>query len=484
MANGTALSLSMSLENNALCHDTVHKTWGMITLQTNPLNQQANVSLPADFVVAIDVSASVQGVSKLLFLNAIVNYLLSKLDENQTFTLIAFNHDVQVLAELRPCTPSNKLIISSLVQQLNPCGSTNLANALFCGTTILNKRPSFNKSRISSLMLFTDDLSNRGLSTSDALRSFDMISLPPGCVFHTFGFGPDHDSKLLHAIALKAQGLYFYLERKEDIPATVGECVAGLLSTRAHQINVRLVAQDGARVVTLATPFKITETQVAKDYGVKLELLYSGETKSILFRLSLRAMQQAMTSHHLVYAEVNYVNTLTMKSEILMANCSVIRPAFVLHENIPIPLDQHINRYSAATTITEAIELSKKYEFMLAQLKLKHMVEQIESSASASTPYCQDLAMDLRECQKGMTDASAFQTGMHFAHSCSSMYFMERSTGLDRFHNLFQQRHVGYGYTTTRATAATNCLQQSHFASAYSNQTHQDQGWNNDVDVA
>jgi len=333
-------------------------------------------------------------------------------------------------------------------------------------------------------MLFTDDLSNRGLSTSEALRSFDSITLPPGCVFHTFGYGTGHDSKLLHALALKAQGLYFYLERKEDIPATVGECVAGLLSTRAHQIQVRICAQDGARVVTLATPFKITENQVAKDYGVKLELLYSGETKSILFRLSLRAMQQAMPSHHLVYAEVNYINTLTMKPEILMANCSVIRPSFVLQENIPIPLDQHINRYSAATTITEAIDLSKKYEFMLAQLKLKHMVEQIESSASGRTPYCMDLAMDLRECQKGMTDANTFQTGMHFAHSFSSMYFMERSTGLDRFHNLFQQRHIGYGYTTSEQARAINC-QQSHISSiSFPSQKQEEKGWNMDVDVA
>ncbi len=301
MSNGTALSLSLSLENNALSYDSVHKTWGMVTLQTNPLIEHAPVSLPADFVICIDVSATLRVDSKLPFVQATIQYLLSKLDENQTISLLAFNHEVKVLVELCRCTPTNKEQILSLVHKLQVTGSSNLGAALFGGTSILNKRQGGDRSRISTLMLFTDDLSNRGTSSAETLRNLDKIQLPPGCVFNTFGFGSDHDSKLLHAIALKAQvffflihlltylqGGYYYLETKEDIPSTFGECVAGLLSTRAHQIEVRLCAQDGARIVTLATPFKISENQVAKDYGIKLELLYSGEAKSILFRLSLR----------------------------------------------------------------------------------------------------------------------------------------------------------------------------------------------------
>lgn len=87
---------------------------------------------------------------------------------------------------------------------------------------------------------------------------------------------------------LTTQGVYYYVETLEAIPSTFGECVAGILSTRAHQIEVQLCAQDGARLVTLATPFRIKEHSVAKVYGVNLELVYAGESKSILFRLSLR----------------------------------------------------------------------------------------------------------------------------------------------------------------------------------------------------
>jgi len=288
-----------------------------------------------------------------------------------------------------------------------------------------------------------------GLSTKELLQSLDDICLPPGCVLNTFGFGQDHDSKLLHTLSFKAQGLYYYLESADDIPATFGQCVDGILSTRAHQIDVHLVAQDGARLVTLATPFKILENQIAKDYNVKLELLFGGETKSILFRLSLRAMKAAMNSHHLVFAEVNYINTLTGKSEILMANISVVRPSIKYNENMPIHLDQHINRFTTATTITEAVELSKKYEFKLAQNKITQLIDRISQSPSGKTTYCLDLTKDLIECRKAMADVVAFQRGIHFAHACSSMHFMERSTGLpNRGQKYFELRNLGYGYST------------------------------------
>jgi len=95
---------------------------------------------------------------------------------------------------------------------------------------------------------------------------------------------------------------------------------------------------------------------------------------------------------------------------------------------------------------------------MLAQHKLKNMVEQIKKSASGKLDYCQDLASDLQECIKAMTDANSFQNGIHFAHACSSMYFMERSTGLsnrvDRNHFV---RHVGYGYANVCTQPLPTC---------------------------
>jgi Mg-chelatase subunit ChlD len=281
----SAITVTTELENHSIKYSEVQKTWGMISLQAHEIT--SNSSLLVDFVFLIDISASMRVDSKLTFVQATIGYLLEKLNEKQTISLVTFNHEVRSIVTLLPCTSDNKRTIIDLVKKLEASGSTNISEALFTGTTILARRDNIHRS-IGSLMLFTDGLSNQGPSTEATLQSLKDIQLPPGCIFNTFGLGVDHDSSLLQSIALRAQGVYYYVETTKDIPTTFGECVAGILSTTAHRIKLKLRCNDGARLVTIATPFKITEQRVAKDYDIDLELMYGGETKCILFRVSLR----------------------------------------------------------------------------------------------------------------------------------------------------------------------------------------------------
>jgi len=196
-----------------------------------------------------------------------------------------------------------------------------------------------------------------------------------------------------------------------------------------------------------------------------LELMYGGETKCILFRVSLRAMNQPMSSHTILDALLEYTNTITGAKENTCIPISIVRPAQSITEKIPIQLDQHINRYSTATTINEAVSLAKKFEFREAQTILNSLVSKIQKSASGREPYCLDLTKDLLECVKGMSDSTSFQTGIHCAHAYASMYFMERSSGLKqrmRHRPSNFVRHVSYGYSTpVQETEAQNAENQT-----------------------
>jgi len=288
---------------------------------------------------------------------------------------------------------------------------------------------------------------------------YDNMKLPCACTFNTFGFGADHDSSALLNVALKSQGVYYYIDKPSEIASIFGECVAGILSVRAHQIKVRLRCRDGARIVTIATPFNITENVVAKDYGVNLELLYSGESKSILFRLSLRAMPKPMKIHPLVDVDIEYVDVFSGKREQITVPISVERPDTSLLEKIPIHLDTHINRYNAATSISEAVELAKKGAYTEAQNTLKSLISKIKQSASGTEDYCIDLTTDLKECLKSVADTQSFSTGIHTAHSYCSMYFMERSAGIKYRLPNHKLRRENYGYTTPDQTAEAHIAQ-------------------------
>lgn len=445
-----ALSMSSVLERNTLTYNSIHKLWGMISLQSLCPPTALSNSISVDFILVIDVSCSTNE-SKLAFLRASFEYVLSKLDENQTFTLIAFNHEISVLTKLVPCTKDNKTKILEIVKSLIPSGSSKIFNALHAAAEILKDRPGSQKNRISSVLLFTDGLSIGG---SSSLSSISNLELPKGCTLNTFGFGNNQDSRLLHAIALKTQGVYYYVSTEESIPSTLGECIAGILSTRAHSIELGIECKDGARMVTIATPFKIEEKQLAKQYSIKLELLYRGESKSVLFRLSLRSMSQPMNCHHLLNVKVTYINTLTNEAEHLSAPISIVRTSAPVNEKIPLCLDLQLNRYSAASSISEAVDLAKKLDLTQARQKLLSTISMIKKSSSGSEPYCQDVIKDLEECISGMFDRSTFsEIGMHYAHAVASMYFMERSTGLRsrQFCSTGDYiRHFGYGYVTVQ----------------------------------
>lgn len=161
------------------------------------------------------------------------------------------------------------------------------------------------------------------------------------------------------------QGVYYYVDTFDSIGATFGECIAGILSTRIHGLVIKLRCQDGARLVTLGTPYPITEQKKAKDYDVFLGLMYYQETKSLLFRLSLRKFDVPMERHNLVAISVEYTNSWNGVPECHTAVLGVARPPgnTIYPQPMPLVLDEHINRYTAARALTDAINLSKAHQW-------------------------------------------------------------------------------------------------------------------------
>jgi len=366
------------------------------------------------------------------------------------FALVVFNHEVSVASDLVYCNDENKKKIIDVLKNLAPSGSTNISEALLAGINILNCRDDVTKCRISTIMLITDGLSNTGLSREETLVSLQNITLPLGCVFNTFGFGEDHDSKLLHAIALKTHGVYYYVPSIEFVHKIFGGCVSTVLSCRARKVKVTLNAQDGSRIITLTTPFNISEKKVAKDYEVDIGLMYSGEYKSIIFRLSLRKMDKIIKIHELLKVKVEFLDIMSSEVVQELKKVTIERGSTNSNEKRPSVMDENLNRYLAARSILEAIELANRLMFLQAQEKILTCINDIRTSPSGESPYCLNLIEDLDDCLDCMKDLNSFQMGVHSAHAYASMYYMERSSGVElRKQKKTSQLDIdNYGYLT------------------------------------
>ena len=76
--------------------------------------------------------------------------------------------------------------------------------------------------------------------------------------------------------------------------------ILGILSTVAHNIEIKLEAQDGCRIVNFYTKFPIKEVKSVKEYIISIGSMYSQESRSILFKLSLRKMDHSISNQGLV----------------------------------------------------------------------------------------------------------------------------------------------------------------------------------------
>jgi len=154
-------------------------------------------------------------------------------------------------------------------------------------------------------MLLTDGLANTGLKGTRLLKQLMEMKIPAGLTIHSFGYGSDHDSSTLQSIALASKGgVYHYIESPEIIASTFGECLAGIMSTAAHNIDVRVTGADGCRIINFYTKFPVETKEDVKDYVVSMGSMYAEESKSILMKLSLRKMAKALEKHQLLKVTV------------------------------------------------------------------------------------------------------------------------------------------------------------------------------------
>jgi len=58
---------------------------------------------------------------------------------------------------------------------------------------------------------------------------------------HTFGYGADHDAKVMQEIAKSNNGNFYYVENPKDIPTAFANCLGELVSVVADKIEVALI---------------------------------------------------------------------------------------------------------------------------------------------------------------------------------------------------------------------------------------------------
>lgn len=432
------VSLKYDIEAHELTYDKIHKINFMAQISTNEILGLES-KIPMDFVITIDNSSSMRLEQKLKFVKATIEFIVSKLNENHRLCLVIFNHDVEILTEgLLEMNSENKKKVLLLLNSIQSSGSTNISEALITSLSILENRESLESDRLSSVMLLTDGLANVGLRGNQFLNKLKNIIIPKNTVINTFGFGSDHDSSLLSKICMSSiGGMYYYIDKVENIGSIFGICLGGLLSTIIKNVKLQFLApnKNGCRIINLDTIYPIVEKESLKYYEIFLGSMFNNETKTIIIKLSIDKRNEALKDHFLFDLILTYQNCLTGEEVVVNEKIKIERPN--KEKDIYTKSDElelQLYRYKTASVLSESCSLINEHKYTDASNLLKKHLSEITLNSNQSNQQVINLYQDITNNLIkiiSMLNPENIYLGIHYVITLMTQYYMERASVYD-----------------------------------------------------
>ena len=130
---------------------------------------------------------------------------------------------------------------------------------------------------------------NEGILEDDKLieiltSKINVLKIKPN--IYTFGYSDDHKSSLLNNISSNNNGLYKYIEKEDDIPKFIGECIGGLNSCIALNILITCKLKKQSKLIKIYN-FDNKLIKKEDEYKINMGDCFSEEEKYIIMELNV-----------------------------------------------------------------------------------------------------------------------------------------------------------------------------------------------------
>jgi len=366
---------------------------------------------PIDIVCVIDRSGSMAG-QKLELVKKTLSFMVDQLKSEDNLALVTFDNQIDTPLRMTKMTKDGKAQANSIIKSMYDGGSTNLSGGLFEGFEVIKSRTE--PRDVASILLFTDGLANVGITqTQGIVAGAEKYLQQIGKVVTVFcfGYGNDHDANMLRSISETGHGLYYYLQREDEIPQSFADCLGGLLSVSAQNIKLKIeTLENGVQLKTIHSSYKRT---IDTPNCVELSIgdLYSEETRDIVLEVKLNELRSELPKQELVKFSLSYYNVTNNSSENVQVVAKIARPTQAPKDQKPnSELDKQRNRVETANALQRGREMADRGEYEQAQSVLKEAKSKIESCYSHNDEYNIQLQNDLDQVMSGMESRSAYMS--------------------------------------------------------------------------
>ena len=188
----------------------------------------------ADLICVIDISGSMQG-EKIELVKESLKILIGMMDKNDRLALILFENHSDIFFDLNYLTDTIKKDLINKIDSIYAHGGTNILSGLEKAVEILKAdKKAAEENRISSIILLSDGCDNYSdeISLGESLKKLTKGS---GLCFtlHTFGYGYDHDPKIMNKLASIRDGSFFLVEDYNKVAeyfvSVLGGCISVIM---------------------------------------------------------------------------------------------------------------------------------------------------------------------------------------------------------------------------------------------------------------
>jgi uncharacterized protein YegL len=378
---------------------------------------------PLDLCMVIDVSGSMGG-AKIELLRKTLQFVVSVLKESDRVSIVEFDDSVNALCGLTRTTAANKATLEQKIAGIRSRGGTDIALGLAAGLQVLSKRT--DRNAVTSLLLLTDG------QDSGALRHLDAIleHAPKRTSIHTFGFGQDHDARVMAGIAEKVHGTFTFIEKLADVGIAFAATLGGLSSICAVDIETRLTCvAPGTTISKLHTKFDQRLADDKRSAVVQVSDLFMGESRDIVFTVIVPKADVGCAATLLkgavAFAAPAGDTTILCES----APLALARPASASGD-ADVRVNAQRNRVRATEALDRAAQLAERNELAAAGECIASAIAEISASPSKNDALCVGLLADLNATKARLADRATFNSNGGYAairHQANS-HWQQRQT--------------------------------------------------------
>jgi Ca-activated chloride channel family protein len=362
------------LDYDVVTLEQPQKLYLMARFESGPATVD-RVRRPLNLSLVIDRSGSMAG-AKIDYTRQAAQFLVQHLGAKDTLSIVLYNDRVDTL--LMPETIQAKDIINQRIAGIKVGGTTNLSSGWLEGCKLVTQN--LNDERINRVILMSDGLANRGVTSTEQLVAMAQQKQDEGVSTTTMGMGDNFNEDLLTEMAHAGGGAYYFIESPESAPIIFQEELQGLLNVVGQNLTISLEPTDRVAGVRQLNAYPMHMD--GKAYAFRLGDVFGDELKALLLELAVPALKD-LGEITIATLRFEYDELLDEGSKHHSVEFPVLinvapkgeQPALAHPE-----VEESVLLLKAAQARRDAVESADHGQFDTAATTLRDMADQIKKS--------------------------------------------------------------------------------------------------------